>query len=161
MCLFIFKGRARPSLAQLYNWRYKELGDLPNVRTSPEYLRANPGFAYDYQFIDVPDLDGRGESEPVPHFYQVRQQAVCVQSMNQLSTCQRAADCVSKAQMQSSSVASKRRSGLQEDAFKDCCWQGFQEGYHGTCHTVAKEEGPTPARTMYQICCHFFQTWQR
>ena len=52
------------------------------MQTSPEYLRANPGFAYDYQFIDVPDLDGRGESEPVPHFYQVRQTAVCVQSVN-------------------------------------------------------------------------------
>ena len=66
------QGRARPSLAQLYNWRYKELGDLPNVTSNPEYLRANPGFAYDYQFIDVPDLNGRGEHEPVPYFYQVR-----------------------------------------------------------------------------------------
>ncbi len=66
------QGRARPSLAQLYNWRYKELNDLPNVISSPEYLRANPGFAYDYQFVDVPDLDGRGESEPIPYFYQVR-----------------------------------------------------------------------------------------
>lgn len=25
------QGRARPSLARLYNWRYKELGDLPAV----------------------------------------------------------------------------------------------------------------------------------
>jgi len=66
-----FQGRARPTLAQLYNWRYKELGDLPNVRHSPEYVRANPGFSYDYQFIDVGDMDGRGESEPVPYFYQV------------------------------------------------------------------------------------------
>ena len=29
------QGRARPSLAQLYNWRYRELGNLPNVRTLP------------------------------------------------------------------------------------------------------------------------------
>ena len=65
------QGRARPSLAQLYNWRYTDLRDLPNVVKSPEYLRGNPGFAYDYQFIDVPDLDGRGESEPIPYFYQV------------------------------------------------------------------------------------------
>lgn len=35
------------------------------------FKRANPGFVYDYQFIDVPDgPDGRGESEPVPHFFQ-------------------------------------------------------------------------------------------
>ena len=65
------QGRARPSLAQLYNWRYKELGDLPNVRENPEYKRANPGFSYDYQFIDVGDMNGQGESEPIPHFYQV------------------------------------------------------------------------------------------
>ena len=66
------QGRARPSLAQLYRWRYEGLGDLPNVLTGQEYLRANPGFAFDYQFIDVPDYQGRGESTPVPYFYQVR-----------------------------------------------------------------------------------------
>lgn len=71
------QGRARPSLASLYNWRYQELGDLPNVRQQPAYLQANAGLAYDYQFIDVPDYylphdpNPRGESEPVPHFYQV------------------------------------------------------------------------------------------
>ena len=65
------QGRARPGLAQLYRWRYKGLGDLPNVLTSPEYLSANPGFAFDFQFIDVPDYQGRGESTPVPYFYQV------------------------------------------------------------------------------------------
>jgi len=47
------------------------VGDLPNVCTNPEYTRANPGFSYDYQFIDVGDVDGRGESEPIPYFYQV------------------------------------------------------------------------------------------
>ena len=65
------QGRARPSLAKLYNWRYEDLGDLPYVKTAPEFLRANPGFAYDFQFIDVPGYQGRGESEPVPYFYQV------------------------------------------------------------------------------------------
>ncbi|CAK0785152.1 hypothetical protein CVIRNUC_008358 [Coccomyxa viridis] len=64
------QGRARPTLAKLYNWRYEDLGDLPYVTTAPEFLRANPGFAHDFQFIDVPDYHGRGESEPVPHFYQ-------------------------------------------------------------------------------------------
>ena len=49
------QGRARPSLAELYNWRYRQLGNLPNVLTQPAFLRANPGFAYDYQFVDVPE----------------------------------------------------------------------------------------------------------
>ncbi len=66
------QGRARPNLAKLYNWRYENLGDLPYVKTAPEFLRANPGFAYDFQFIDVPDYQGSGESAPVPYFFQVR-----------------------------------------------------------------------------------------
>ena len=65
------QGRARPSLCELYNWRYKMLGNLPHVLTSPEYQYANPGFCYDYQLINVEDLNGIGESEPTPHFYQV------------------------------------------------------------------------------------------
>lgn len=35
------------------------------------FLRANPGFALDFQFVDVPDYQGAGESAPVPYFYQV------------------------------------------------------------------------------------------
>lgn len=65
------QGRARPSLAKLYNWRYHQLGDLPNVTEGAAFLRANPGFALDFQFVDVPDYQGQGESAPVPHFYQV------------------------------------------------------------------------------------------
>lgn len=65
------QGRARPSMAQLYNWRYRALGDLPYVHQSPEYISANPGLAFDYQFINVEDFMGRvrgvgcgfGESE--------------------------------------------------------------------------------------------------
>ena len=64
------QGRARPSLADLYRWRYPGLTDLPHVQTAPEFLRANAGFRYDYQFINVPDYRGRGESEPSPHFVQ-------------------------------------------------------------------------------------------
>lgn len=64
------QGRARPSIAKLYNWRYKELGDLPNVKQDPAYHLANTGFAYDYQLINVEDFEGVGESEPVPHFFQ-------------------------------------------------------------------------------------------
>ncbi len=64
------QGRARPSIAALYNWRYRDLGDLPRVATQPAFLSANPGFAFEYQLIDVPDFLGRGEHESVPHFYQ-------------------------------------------------------------------------------------------
>lgn len=64
------QGRARPSLAQLYNWRYKDLGDLPSVRENDIFRRANAGFSFDYQLVDVPDYHGRGESAPSPWFYQ-------------------------------------------------------------------------------------------
>lgn len=65
------QGRARPSLAALYNWRYRALGDLPNVTTAPAFRAANPGFALPFQLVDVPDYGGRGESCPLPYFYQV------------------------------------------------------------------------------------------
>ncbi|KAF1812741.1 intron-binding protein aquarius [Eremomyces bilateralis CBS 781.70] len=64
------QGRARPSIAELYKWRYPKLGNLPNVETGAEFLTANAGFRYDYQFIDVPDYKGKGEHEPSPHFMQ-------------------------------------------------------------------------------------------
>ncbi|CAN0863506.1 RNA helicase aquarius [Linum grandiflorum] len=64
------QGRARPSIAQLYNWRYRDLGDLPYLKEDPVYRRANSGFSYDYQLIDVPDYRGKGESAPSPWFYQ-------------------------------------------------------------------------------------------
>ncbi len=72
-CLPSGQGRARPSLAKLYNWRYRALGDLPAVSTEPAFRAANPGFALDFQLIDVPDFNGRGESCPLPYFYQVGQ----------------------------------------------------------------------------------------
>ena len=64
------QGRARPSIASLYQWRYPNLGNLAHVHEAPEFLAANAGFKYDYQFVDVPDYKGRGESEPTPHFIQ-------------------------------------------------------------------------------------------
>lgn len=51
------QGRARPEIAALYNWRYKDLGNLPMVQNKPQYLTANAGFAYDYQMVDVPDFE--------------------------------------------------------------------------------------------------------
>ncbi|KAK0723045.1 P-loop containing nucleoside triphosphate hydrolase protein [Lasiosphaeria miniovina] len=64
------QGRARPSIADLYRWRYPQLGDLPHTQSHKEFLTANAGFRFDYQFINVPDYKGRGESEPTPHFIQ-------------------------------------------------------------------------------------------
>ncbi|RFU73568.1 intron-binding aquarius [Trichoderma arundinaceum] len=64
------QGRARPSIAKLYEWRYPKLDSLPDVQTNPEFLRANAGFKYDFQFINVPNYKGRGEAEPTPHFIQ-------------------------------------------------------------------------------------------
>ncbi|TDZ18642.1 RNA helicase aquarius [Colletotrichum orbiculare MAFF 240422] len=64
------QGRARPSIASLYQWRYPKLGNLPQVQSEGEYVAANAGFKYDYQFINVPDYKGRGETEPTPHFIQ-------------------------------------------------------------------------------------------
>ena len=41
------------------------VADLSCIRLQA-FTRANPGFVYDYQFIDVGDgPDGRGESSPV------------------------------------------------------------------------------------------------
>ncbi|KAH8169576.1 AAA domain-containing protein [Sarocladium implicatum] len=64
------QGRARPSIASLYSWRYPKLDSLPSVQDNPEFLRANAGFKYDFQFINVPNYKGKGESEPTPHFIQ-------------------------------------------------------------------------------------------
>ncbi|XP_071786990.1 RNA helicase aquarius-like [Asterias amurensis] len=64
------QGRARPSVATLYNWRYKKLGNLPHVHLTQEFHRANPGFRFDFQLINVEDFNGVGESEPNPYFYQ-------------------------------------------------------------------------------------------
>jgi intron-binding protein aquarius len=46
------------------------LSNLPAVEEKPEYKVANPGFRFDYQFINVPDYQGTGEREPSPHFIQ-------------------------------------------------------------------------------------------
>lgn len=59
------------SLCNLYNWRYKHLGNLPHVQELPEFQVPNPGVTFDYQLINVEDFNGVGESEPNPYFYQV------------------------------------------------------------------------------------------
>jgi len=64
------QGRARPEIARLYSWRYKNLGDLTNVEIEEKYVHANVGLSYNFQFINVEDFEGQGESTPQPHFYQ-------------------------------------------------------------------------------------------
>ncbi|KAJ0037528.1 hypothetical protein Pint_23830 [Pistacia integerrima] len=75
------QGRARPSIAKLYNWRYRDLGDLPYVKEDAIFHKANAGFSYDYQLVDVPDYHGRGESAPSPWFYQNEGEAEYVVSV--------------------------------------------------------------------------------
>ncbi|CDQ96838.1 unnamed protein product [Oncorhynchus mykiss] len=65
------QGRARASLCNLYNWRYKQLGNLPHVQLLPQFQAPNPGLTFDFQLINVEDFNGVGESEPNPYFYQV------------------------------------------------------------------------------------------
>lgn len=64
------QGRARPALAQLYSWRYKNLGNLPSLMEVPGFAAANAGFRHEYQFINVDDFKGAGETCPQPHYYQ-------------------------------------------------------------------------------------------
>lgn len=64
------QGRARSSIAELYRWRYAKLDDLPEVQTGERFVRANAGFKFDCQFINVPKYNGKGETEPSPHFIQ-------------------------------------------------------------------------------------------
>ncbi|KAI5778893.1 P-loop containing nucleoside triphosphate hydrolase protein [Geopyxis carbonaria] len=64
------QGRARPSIADLYAWRYKDLGHLPSLDQQPEYQIANAGFRHEFQFINVDDYKGVGEQEPTSHFVQ-------------------------------------------------------------------------------------------
>lgn len=71
--LIIFICVVLDSLCNLYNWRYKNLGNLPHVQLMPEFRTANAGFLYDFQLINVEDFNGVGESEPNPYFYQVRE----------------------------------------------------------------------------------------
>lgn len=58
-------------IADLYNWRYEKLYNLPHVEALEDFQVANPGFAFNYQLIDVPDFNGIGETTPSPYFYQV------------------------------------------------------------------------------------------
>ena len=47
------QGRARKELADLYRWRYDNLGDLPAITSERRFGIGVPGFAHTYQCIDV------------------------------------------------------------------------------------------------------------
>lgn len=64
------QGRARPDIARLYSWRYKNLGNLNHVTESEMFQSANPGFAHTMQLINVEEFEGKGESSPSAFFYQ-------------------------------------------------------------------------------------------
>ena len=54
----------RPSICDLYRWKYPYLGDLP-----ADFADLK-GFSHEFQFVNVPDYLEAGETEPVPRFYQ-------------------------------------------------------------------------------------------
>jgi intron-binding protein aquarius len=85
--LLDMQGRARQEIADLYRWRYStpavltkmlstgqkkhaSLQDLPALATSPANLLANAGFVRTLQFVNVNDLQGKGETAPSPFYYQ-------------------------------------------------------------------------------------------
>eukprot|EP01130_Rhizamoeba_saxonica_P016379 TRINITY_DN7564_c0_g1_i1.p1 TRINITY_DN7564_c0_g1~~TRINITY_DN7564_c0_g1_i1.p1 ORF type:complete len:1263 (-),score=293.44 TRINITY_DN7564_c0_g1_i1:334-4095(-) len=63
------QGRCRESLANLFNWRYPNLGNLPHTENE-EFKIANPAFLHEYQVINVENYKGQGEFTPSPYFYQ-------------------------------------------------------------------------------------------
>ena len=64
------QGRTRPEIADLYNWRYGNLGNLDHVSREEKFLLANAGFASTLQFINVENYNGKGETTPTAYFYQ-------------------------------------------------------------------------------------------
>ena len=77
------QGRCRGSLRELFAPFYPQLGDLAMVKEIPLFHYANPGFTYEYQFLDVGDYMGHGESAPTPHYYQNLGEAEYVVAMYQ------------------------------------------------------------------------------
>ncbi|KAG5357738.1 Intron-binding protein aquarius [Yarrowia sp. B02] len=63
------QGRAKPSISEVYGWRYGGLKNLPHTEEGV-YRYANSGFLHDVQFINVDDYEGQGETEVAPHVIQ-------------------------------------------------------------------------------------------
>jgi len=83
------QGRCRPSILKLFGWRYPYLDNLPTVIPTSDlkiasqspYDYENAGFKHEFQFIDVPDFNGQGETTPTPFFYQNLAEAEYVVAM--------------------------------------------------------------------------------
>jgi intron-binding protein aquarius len=69
----------RPSLVELFKWKY------PQIQHIDQQLgkERNAGFVHDYQFINVPDYEGAGETQPRAGFYQNLGEAEYVVSLYQ------------------------------------------------------------------------------
>ena len=76
------QGCGRPSLCQLYQWHYDNLGNLPyvyvHISNSPEYQLVTAGIQYDCQLINIEDYNGKGETQPNPRLICVCVCVVCV-----------------------------------------------------------------------------------
>lgn len=70
LLISLSKNVISSSICNLYRWRYKNLGDLSHVKTWHEYQKANAGFEFDFQLVNVHDFNNVGETEPSPYFYQ-------------------------------------------------------------------------------------------
>lgn len=67
------QGRSRSEIANLFRWRYSNLGDFKHttaINQESLFNFGNAGFAYNFQFVNVDDYQGKGEFCPVPYFYQ-------------------------------------------------------------------------------------------
>eukprot|EP00842_Homolaphlyctis_polyrhiza_P004514 jgi/Hompol1/5063/HPOL_001001-RA len=66
------QGRSRPSIASVYSPLYspRVLMHHKDVANDNSMKLANPGFAFEYQMINVGDFMGQGETEPRTGFYQ-------------------------------------------------------------------------------------------
>jgi intron-binding protein aquarius len=131
------QGRMRPSLADLYAWRYKGLGNLPNV-TAPdtEYAKANGGFVHPFQLVDCGDFHGKGESSPNPYFYQNLGEAeYVVATFQYMRLCGYPADKIAVLTTYNGQKA------LLKDVFaRRCAWHSFF-GLPSKITTVDKYQG--------------------
>lgn len=65
------QARCRPQISSLFCFFYQnQLTNMQNHLFVDQFSLANPAFLHPVQFINVPDLNGEGESEPLPHYFQ-------------------------------------------------------------------------------------------
>ena len=64
------QAQVRSSIANLYRWAYPQLKDSKSVSAEKPFSEANPGFCFEYQFVNVDDYVGHGEIETRPLFLQ-------------------------------------------------------------------------------------------